>query len=37
MPGHSQSIEQLNIKPGLEEFAKDWDIAQKARAAYIAN
>lgn len=37
MPGHSQSIEQLNIKPGLEEFAKDWDSAQKARAAYIAN
>lgn len=37
MPGHSQSIEQLNIKPGLDEFSKDWDSAQKARAAYIAN
>ena len=37
MPGHSQSIEQLNIKPGLEEFEKDWDSAQKARAAYIEN
>ncbi len=36
MPGHSQSIEQLNIRPGLDEFVRDWESAQSARTAYIS-
>ncbi len=36
MPGHSQSIEQLNVKPGLAEFEKDWAAAQLVRKEYIA-
>jgi hypothetical protein len=36
MPGHSQSAEQLNIRPSLEDFAKDWTAAQEVRKEYIA-
>ncbi|KAA1424996.1 hypothetical protein FE697_003625 [Mumia zhuanghuii] len=36
MPGHSQSVEQLNIKPSLADFERDWAAAQDIRKAYIS-
>jgi energy-coupling factor transporter ATP-binding protein EcfA2 len=36
MPGHSQSVEQLNIQPSLDDLKTDWANADAARKAYIA-
>lgn len=37
MGGHSQPLETLAVRPNLDEAKKDWEQAQAARKAYIAD
>lgn len=37
MTGHSHAAEKMSTKPTVAEFKEDWQKAQAARAAYLAN
>jgi len=36
MPGHSQPLEQLNVRPSLADLEKDWKAAKALRLVHIA-
>ena len=36
MPGHSQPVEQLNVRPSLADFKADWEDMQEVRKVHIA-
>jgi recombinational DNA repair ATPase RecF len=36
IPGHSQPLETLGVRPGLDELRTDWDALQMALKAYLS-
>jgi hypothetical protein len=36
MTGHSHAAEKMSTKPTIAEFQEDWEKAQAARNAYLA-